>query len=239
VVTNTRSSALQRANETSKEAFRVLDADAVADECARKIAVPLQQRVDLLAQQLGWGVAEYVFRRGVQPLNRPVESRRDDGVGRGIDDGMVTRVLPFAQNPLAGHRYGNVIDLQQAMRGPSRREGADHDIVQQILSGFVPQRQERVERMRQDAGATDLDRFLDHRRKSGFAQARKYIEQILAEDRLLGVPADAPDPIVPADDAAACVEHDNADIQCIKHRPEPELGHVIQHGQQFAVRCPR
>ena len=89
----------------------LLDSHAVADESARKISLLFQQDIDLLAQQLGRGVAEHVFRRPVQPLDNPVETGRDDGVGRGIDDGVIARVLPLAQHPLAGHRYGDVVDL--------------------------------------------------------------------------------------------------------------------------------
>ena len=77
---------------------------AVADESAREIVLLFQQDIDLLAQQLGRGVAEHVFGRAVQPLDNPVETGRDDGVGRGIDDGVIARVLPLAQHPLAGHR---------------------------------------------------------------------------------------------------------------------------------------
>ena len=102
-----------------KEAFGVLAANAVADKSTSKIAVPFQENVDLLAQQVGRGIAEYVFRRTVQPLNRPVKTHRDDGVGRGIHNGVIACILPLAQNPLSGHRYGDVIDLQQAMSGPS------------------------------------------------------------------------------------------------------------------------
>ena len=159
-----------------KGAFRVFEAHPVAGENTSKVAVLFQENVDLLAEQFGRGIAEHVFGRAIQPLDRPVETRSDDGVGRGIDDGVIARVLPLAQDPLPGHRYGDVIDLHKAMPGATRRQWPDDDIVQQLLSGLVPQRQQRIERMRQDARASDLDRFLEDNRQPGIAQGGKYIE---------------------------------------------------------------
>src|ERR1700726_2523110 len=91
----------------------------LAGENPREAVVLLQENIDLPADQLGWGIAEHMLACTIHPLDRSIEACRDDGVGCGIDDGMVPGVLPFAQDPLSGHRDGHVVDLQQAMNRPA------------------------------------------------------------------------------------------------------------------------
>ena len=51
----------------------------------------------------------------IHPLDGPVETGGDDRIGCGIHDRVVAGILPLAQHPFAGHRDGDVVDLQQAM----------------------------------------------------------------------------------------------------------------------------
>ena len=51
----------------------------------------------------------------IEPLDRKIGVDGDDGIGRRVDDRAVARILPLAQHPLARHRDGDVVDLQQAL----------------------------------------------------------------------------------------------------------------------------
>ena len=174
--------ALLAAADDLQEAFRVLDVDAVADKGGREIAVPLKQNVDLLTQQLGRGVAEDMFRGAVEPLDRPVETGRDDRVGRGIDDGVIARVLPFAQDALARHRYGDVIDLQAgselALPDASGR-------TTMLCSSCCPASSRSGSSVLSECvRMLELPTWIEssmHGREPGFAQVRKDVEEIFSE----------------------------------------------------------
>ena len=121
----TRRAALASADHR-QGAFGIL---AAAGEGACQGFPVLDQNIDLAAQKLRLGVAEHMLGGAVDPLNCAVHIRRDDGVGRGIHDGMIACVLPLAQDPLAGGRNGHVIDLQQAIQGTAGGYRPDDDVV--------------------------------------------------------------------------------------------------------------
>ena len=57
-------------------------------------------------------IAKHVFGGSVHPMDRPVQSGCDNGVRRGIDDGVITRILPVAQNAFARNGDRDIADLQ-------------------------------------------------------------------------------------------------------------------------------
>jgi hypothetical protein len=50
---------------------------------------------------------------------------------------MIARVLPIAQDALAGHGNGYVADLQQTVGPFTHRKRPHHDVVQQVLTIFA------------------------------------------------------------------------------------------------------
>ena len=51
----------------------------------------------------------------IDQLNDAIAVDRDDCIRRGIDNCVVTRVLPLAQDTLTCHRHRHVANLQQAI----------------------------------------------------------------------------------------------------------------------------
>ncbi len=89
--------------------------NAVGGEGARQNFGVLNQNIDLAADKIRRSIAKDMLGSAVHPLNRTGYVRRDDGVGRGIYDGVIPRVLPLAQDSFASSRNSDVIDLQQAI----------------------------------------------------------------------------------------------------------------------------
>ena len=191
--------------------------------------------IDLLAEHLRRGVAEDVLRRAVDPLDRAIEIGRDNGVRSRIDDRVITRILALAQDALAHDRQGDVIDLKQTVAGALGRYGANHHIVQERLPILSIQRQQVVERMRQDARASELEGIANDGGQSRVAQARKNVVEAPPEHRRLGMAGSSTYPLVPADDARALIEHDYADVDGVEGRTIFELGQVTQHCRRPAV----
>ena len=107
------SAALATAGDLER-AFTLFDAAFIVGDGCHKAARILQEQVNLLAQQFLRREAENPFGSAVDPLDPAIHVGGDDGVRRRVDDGAITRVLTLAQNALARHRNGDVIDLQQA-----------------------------------------------------------------------------------------------------------------------------
>ena len=144
---------------------------------ARKAKVerlaPFEQHVDRLPQQFSRAISERLLSRAVDPMDRPIRSRGDDGVPRGIDDRMVAGILPVAQNALSRDRNRHITDLQQAADRLARRNRPNDNIVEQVASIVAVQRKQLVQRMRQDAGAADLQCIVDCRRQTRLLQGWK------------------------------------------------------------------
>ena len=144
-----------------------------------------EQHVDRLPQQFSRAIAERLLSRAVDPVDRPVRTRGDDGVPCGIDDRMVAGILPVAQNALPRDRNRHVADLQQAADRLARRNRPNDDVVEQFASIVAAQRKQPVQCVRQDAGAADLQCIVDGRRQTRLLQSWKYRKQRFAERSLL------------------------------------------------------
>ena len=72
----------------------------------------VEKNVDALIQQFRCAISEYVLGGAVDPMNLPIQAGSNDRVGRGIDNGVIARVLPVAQDALAGHGDCHITDLQ-------------------------------------------------------------------------------------------------------------------------------
>ena len=90
--------------------------------------------------------------------------------------------------------------------------------------------------MGQDARTAGTKRIVDDIRQSGVCALGNNVRKAFAEHVPGRAARNAGNPFIPADDTALAIEHDEADVDSVKHRAEHEIGCVIQHDRRVAFR---
>ena len=148
----------------------------------------------------------------------PSASKREDDVRGAFDDGIVACVLTIAQDAIAMRGAGDIGNLEEAVRIGALAERPDRNIVDQRQAGPRSKRQQiPVERMRQEGGRAQRERFGDRRRQTNRAGVPGNISSKVFPLRLFGGNiARGRKPVIPADYPLVSVQHDDARIQSVE-----------------------